>query len=216
MRRLGTMLAVTLATVLCRAAVAPAIGVGFYASAGAGISDWEGAGLVSGRESLHGGYGVVLDSDLHLAPFAYRLALGFEGIDTGVAAGLPRTSLTGFVVDQDITLDLAGPGPVRLRVGPELRLGYFSADGEAGPDGDLVALGLGPVLGMDFDIGPRMTVSWKLGYLLTGYASDSRSSFGHHSGAEVGEAHAYLSLALLFRTWDPGEPEARHPRHRRW
>jgi len=204
-----------------------ALSVGVYGTAGGGLADWRNsdfAGFDDRRDTRHGGAGLVLDTASPFTPLNYRLSIGWERITHEAAAGGPGLKMEGVVVDQDLTVNLVyGPGPLRMWAGPELRLAFLngSPDGAPGPEQDFLALGIGPVLGFDFAVGPSMAISWKLGYLVTGYAGRGRSSFNDDRDSSAGEGHAYASLAILFNTWggypDQRRPETRQePYPRRW
>lgn len=228
-RTTAVIAAATLAALLAAAPAARAVGIGVYGTAGGGSADWQTDGrdgFDDRRATTHTGAGLVLDTASPASLLNYRLSLGWERVAREAAFGQPGFSLQGAVVDQDLTVTIVGgPGPLRVWAGPELRLGFMSGrpDGDGGPKEDFLALGIGPVIGFDFAVGPAVAVSWKLGYLVTGYAGSGRSSFTDHNDASLGEGHAYVSLAILFNTWGsypggyPGRPESRpNPYQRRW
>jgi hypothetical protein len=227
-KQFAAALAVTAAIALLAApSPSQALSLGVYGSAGGGLADWRNSGFDGfddRRDTRHAGAGVVLDTASPFTPLNYRLSIGWERIEHERAFGSAGLKMEGVVVDQDLTVDLIyGPGPLRMWAGPELRLAFLngSPDGAPGPDQDFLALGIGPVLGFDFAVSPALAISWKFGYLVTGYAGRGDSAFSDDRNSSVGEGHAYATLAFLFNTWrgrpEPGRPESRpEPYPRRW
>jgi hypothetical protein len=200
------MVATTIAT-LAAADAARATGFGVYGSLGAGSADWRNDhfggydNVDETRDTSHGGAGLVFDAAAPFSPLGYRLSVGWERITQERQFDTPRLELEGVVVDQDLMVQLiGGPGPLRMWVGPELRLGFFngSFDG-VDADEDFLALGLGPVFGLDFDVSPGLSISWKLGALFTGYSGRNNSSSIDDSS--LGEGHAFANLSILFSPW---------------
>lgn len=184
---------------------AHAASIGVYGSLGAGTADWD-ENTFEGfdntrdnRDTRHGGAGLVFDASAPFAPLGYRLNVGWERITHERRFDVARLELEGIVVDQDLTLQLIGPGPLRLWVGPELRLAFFDGSWDGGGDEDFLAIGIGPVFGADFNISPAMAVSWKVGYLYTGYSG--RGSDSSFDDSSLAEGHVYASVALLFSPW---------------
>lgn len=202
--------AAIVAALLLAAAPAHALSLGIYGTAGGGLADWDQS--MSGRfddrrDTTHVGYGFVVDTGGPRDLLSYRLAIGYEkAVHDDFDFG--RFVMRGIVVDQDLTLDLIGSPNLRLWFGPELRLGAFRGefDGDPAGDVDLAALGIGPVFGVDYQVGPALALSWKLGYLMTGYAGTERTAYAYDRDLSIGEGHAYLTLSILFRTWDERRP----------
>lgn len=215
MRRFSLAAAVSalVGMVLSAPSPAGAVGVGVYGTVGGGLSEWEASNLTQDRrDTRHSGAGLILDTSLPFDPFSYRLAIGWERVDHEAVAGTSRRSLEGIVIDQDLTLDLLGGyGPLRVWAGPELRLAFFS--GAPSPSEDFIALGIGPVLGFDFEVAPALAISWKFGYLFTGYAGRRLPASAAEPDNTVGEGHAFATMAILFRIGE-GSPE-QGPRHDR-
>ncbi|HWR96840.1 MAG TPA: hypothetical protein VN317_00305, partial [Candidatus Methanoperedens sp.] len=184
-----------------------AMSIGVYAGAGDGAADFDnsdGDGFIRTHDTRHTGGGVVFDASTPRHPLGYRLSLGWERIVNDPAGAEPGLTMQGLVVDQDLTVNLLNsPGQLRLWAGPELRLGFLkgSPDGVPGGDQDFLAIGIGPVLGLDIDVGPALLVSWKLGYLVTSYSGDRGSTFDSRDDTTLSEGHAFANIALLFRTW---------------
>lgn len=211
--RLLTAAVLALATAFATiggAATAEAAGVGIYGSVGAGTADWDEntfAGFDNDRDrrdTRHGGVGLVLDTAAPFAPLGYRLNVGWERITHERRFDVARLELEGIVVDQDLTLSLIGPGPLRLWVGPELRLGFFDGSWDGAGDEDFLAIGIGPVFGADFNLSPAMAISWKVGYLYTGFAG--RGNDEAIDDSSLAEGHVYANIALLFSPWGGYRP----------
>ena len=230
MKRIGFAAAATLAAAVALAGVASpaqAASVGFYGTYGIGDASgdaadyWDGGGWGWDSDTTHTGAGLALETPTGFYRFSYRLGVGWERIDGEGENGRADGTLEGLVIDNDFTYDLFASPTTRFWVGPELRLGFLNGSIEDSPRGDrsFAAVGIGPVLGFDFALGPSVALSWKLGYLYTWYYADEDSwddDYDHHHGdndyyddyydSEMEEGHAYLSLAVLFRLW--GGPQA--------
>lgn len=208
-RNLTAAVLVVAAAIACLAAPSPAraLGIGFYGSAGGGTADWNNTGYYDyddHRDTRHGGAGLVIDTGSPYNPLSYRLSIGWERISHLSTFETPGFTLEGVVVDQDLMVDLiGGAGPLRMWVGPELRLGFLTGEPDDGSSGeeDFLALGIGPVIGFDFMVSPALALSWKFGYLVTGYSGNSHSEYDYYDDSSLGEGHAYASLAILFSTW---------------
>jgi hypothetical protein len=189
---------------------ARATSFGVYGSLGAGNAEWGDSSFGGSedpnriddtRDTRHGGGGLVLDTAAPFSPVGYRLSIGWERITQDRRFDAPRLELEGVVVDQDLSIQLiGGPGPLRMWFGPELRLAFLNGSLEgAGGNEDFLSLGIGPVFGLDFNVSPGMAISWKLGFLFSGYSGRGRDNSIDDSS--LTESHAYASLSLLFSPW---------------
>ena len=197
------------------AAGAGAVGLGFYGSVGGGVSDWDRGSFGANddrRDTEHVGYGFIFDTAGPRDILAYRLSVGYERIRHDAIDIAPRYTMRGFVVDQDVTFAVAGAWPFRFWIGPELRLAWMRGepDGSPSPTTDFGAIGLGPVIGLDYQINPGLALSWKFGYLVTAYGNDTRDRRSSEPEMTIGEGHAYATLAILFQTWG-GYPQQQPP-----
>ncbi len=217
------------------AAPAAALGVGVYGSAGGGgaswddAGDWNGSGWDGGdgwdRNTRHTGFGFALETPTGIFPLSYRLGLGWEHIVFEGERGLPDRDLDGLVIDQDLTYDLVASPVTRFWVGPELRLAFLqsSSGGTFDEDRNFVAAGFGPVFGFDIALNPGVALSWKLGFLATGYSTDedtwSDGSRDRRVDDSISEGHGYVSLTLYFRLgggYYPQPPPPQYQPQRRW
>lgn len=201
------------------AAPAHATSMGFYGTYGAGQASgdaqgtWGGGGWAWDSDTRHTGFGFALETPMFYR-MSYRLGVGWERIEGDGANGRGDGEIEGLVIDSDFTYDLAASPTSRFWIGPEFRLGFFNGSLDDGPDGDrnLIAAGIGPVLGFDLALGPTAALSWKLGYLYTWYYADDNSwnddyYYGdYYEDSEMDGGHAYVSMAVLFRLW--GGPQA--------
>jgi hypothetical protein len=193
-----------LATLLATAGQGLALGLGIYGTAGAGGATWHDNAFGNpnlDHDTTHAGGGFLIDTALPGNPFSYRLSLGYEQITHDASPGEGDLIMRGVVIDQDFVMDLLTGSPLRVWVGPELRLAAFRGRFGGGGDENFTSLGIGPVMGVDYPITPDLALSWKLGYLFSGYAGSHRSSFAGDGGDSIYEGHAFVSLAVLFRSY---------------
>ena len=122
---------IMLAALLAAAPAARAGGFGMYGLGGAGGADWHNGWDDFGdvRDTTHAGAGLVFDVAYPGTGVGYRLSFGWERVEQDGFYDAPGLTLEGGVVDQDLTLTLVGGrGPLRVWMGPELRLGYMNGE----------------------------------------------------------------------------------------
>lgn len=168
-----------------------ATGFGLYGTFGKGTIKFDNGWFASGshdtsREDAEFiGSGMVIDTNVARDQvFNYRLNLGYEKLTFDSDRESETDRLESTVIDQDFGMALYKSDKTRVWIGPEQRI-LFSHD-EFG-------LGIGPVLGINLHTSQEATVALKLGFLFSGFA---------FSGDYEKESHAFLNLAILFRTAD--------------
>ncbi|MFA5515703.1 MAG: hypothetical protein WDA20_05390 [Desulfuromonadales bacterium] len=174
-----------------------ATGFGFYGTLGQGeikyendeVYSWAGDADGSSRDDTDLlGVGMVFDTAVARdRVFNYRLHLGYEKLKMDTDAQKDEFDRLEYVViDQDFGFALYGSAYSRIWFGPELRI-FFSHD-EFG-------MGIGPVLGVNLHTGRKITTALKVGFLFSDFASDDFFSRDYER-----ESHAFLNLAILFRS----------------
>lgn len=188
MRKFHVLLVVVF-LLLCSASGALATGVGFYGTVGKGTLKfeddwWASSGHDNSREDTQIiGTGMVLDTAVaQNRIFNYRLNIGYEKLNIDFDEENVSDRLESVVIDQDFGLAVYKSDSARIWFGPEQRI-FFSHD-EFG-------LGIGPVLGMNLHTSREVSLALKLGFLFSGFAS-----FSDYEK----ESHAFLNLAILFRS----------------
>jgi hypothetical protein len=121
-------------------------------------------------------------------------------------------NLEGLVIDNDFGFGIVRTKSVRLWLGPELRIAFFTGTDESSTgvtqrDVSLVGVGIGPVLGVNFNIGSNLSLCLKTAYLFNSYS-------GSGEGKQIGATYApdadykfkenflLVNAALMFRIGD--------------
>lgn len=188
MKKLNVLVAVAF-LLICSAPDAMATGFGFYGTLGKGtlrLEDgwWSSDSSSNSKEDTEIiGTGMVFDTTVaRNSVFNYRLNLGYEKLKIDFDQTSETDRLENVVIDQDFGFAVYKSDSARIWFGPEQRI-FFSHD-EFG-------LGIGPVLGINLHSSREASLSLKLGYLFSGFAS-----FSDYEK----ESHAFLNLAILFRS----------------
>ena len=196
-----------------------AAGFGIYGSFGGGNADWSpDFSPTFKKRTEHLGAGLVFDS----APardklFNYQLNLGYDQFSNKNANGWGKADFEGFVISNNFGFGGLITPTTRLWFGPELRLEW--ADGSPSSYSAynirMWGLGIGPVLGINFNMGDRTTFFVKAGYQYINYYGTGNGNYSHRTGSsttpysrnsydyDVNEKMFYLSIGYLLRT--PGE-----------
>lgn len=196
---------------------AKAAGFGLYGSTGGGTADWTPDMGPNFRKSIeHQSYGFALDT----APagdsvFNYNLNIGydmFSNKNTKKSNAWENTDLEGVLMSHNFGFGGMITSDVRLWFGPELRLEWLEGSPSNFADYKirLFGLGIGPVLGLNFNVGERLTFVVKVGYQNTHYFGIGHGHFSHTTdGAstvsndydyDIREKLTYVTLELLART----------------
>lgn len=185
-----------------------AFGLGVYGSTGSGSAEWDkeywdGSSFTYDKDSEHSTFGFVMDTAVAKNTlFNYRLSVGSAKVEHEPGDCCATYELKGIVFENDFGFGIIRKEKFRLWVGPELRIGFYEGEIKNSPvDIDLVEVGLGPVIGANFHLGPVVTLSLKAGHLAT-------EAFGEQSGGladadlDVSGSHSFVNFALIFRLDD--------------
>ncbi len=191
-----------------------AIGLGVYGTTGSGSGsfklDESGGTTDEGDVDVkQTGFGFVLDTAVAKDKvFNYRLNVGIEEVDLDfkpddTSQVYPWES-DRFVVTQDFGFAVFKREIVRLWLGPELKLSYETGQEVADPTVEawLFGIGVGPVLGANFNFGPVFTLGLKGGYLFEGYAGQMTQSGSDDDTLTMSNGNAFLNLSAIFRIKD--------------
>jgi hypothetical protein len=145
------------------------VGFGGYVSTEVGSTDWD-ADDPSG-ETVNGdtgqmGFGFVLDTcpgKEHV--FNYRLNVGYETFKSDLDGG-GEFKGTGFALDNTFGFAVFRNDRTRVWLGPQIKLSFYGGDDVV----DKVArFGGGAVVGANFKVGERSTISVSGGFIWSGY-----------------------------------------------
>lgn len=180
-------------------------GKGFYFHLGSGSADWTAEDdydkWTFESDTTHTGFGFVLDTaTAEDRLFNYRFQVGYERYTDEIKNSTSKLDFDSLVIDQDFGFGVVRTDTLRFWLGPELRI---SLSGESSDNYDtaLVGVGLGPVLGINFHTGPRVSLALKSGFLRMTYngTADDTTSNNNDISYDVDENIAFFSFAVLFR-----------------
>lgn len=191
-----------------------AIGLGFYGTTGSGSGSYSldevGGTTDEGDVDIKQmGYGFVLDTAVAKNQvYNYRLNFGIEEVDSDYkpesTSQVYPWELDRYVLTQDFGFAFFKREFVRLWVGPELKLSYATGQEAADPTVEawLFGVGVGPVLGANFNFGPVFTLGLKGGYLFEGYAGQLSEPGVEDQTLTMSNGNAFLNIAAIFRIKD--------------
>ncbi len=175
---------------------------GFYGELGSGSGvytiDFDPPEVDDDFESTHLGAGFVLDTAAESEPLLnYRLQVGLESWAIDVDEG-EDADLTGLVVANDLGFSLSRTNQkMRFWAGPELRLGYYSGDNDAGDDINVLSIQYGPVIGVNVKLSGGKHLIIKGGYLIGGFDGTIETDIDDYQ--LYGDiAYTYVDVGLLF------------------
>lgn len=212
------------------ASPASASGFGMYGSLGSGSADWhidgwpdleaQPAGSLGypasdfKTNSEHRGGGFVFDTAVAKDQlYNYQLTLGFDAFNNkDKADGITLSTMRGLVVGNAFGFGIVRTGWFRMWLGPEIRLAWQTGE-TAVPlvlppvlgtrNCDLFGAGIGPVLGMNFNLPGYVTIAVKAGYQWMSYYGQMKTTvMDGFTDVDVDERLAYVSIGLLFRSSD--------------
>ncbi len=194
---------------------AQAAGFGFYGSVGEGNANWSPeSGPDFKKDTSHMGIGLALDT----APardrlFNYQLNIGYERASHRNSNAWGTANFDCFVISNNFGFGTLITPTTRLWFGPEVRIEW--ADGSASISNyriQMFGLGVGPVMGINFNVGDNQTFVVKTGFLFMNYvgegdgfyspATNSTTTYSTLYNYDVSEKMFYVTLEFLFRTSD--------------
>jgi hypothetical protein len=193
-----------------------AIGLGLYGSSGSGSAEWEAESSRGDtwdfeKDTEYSSFGFVLDTAVAKDRlFNHRLSLGQEKCNHKLGDNRDTLELDNFVMVNDfgfgiVRQPLGQSGSLRVWIGPELKIsfGTGTTDFDRNWDVNLVAVSIGPAVGVNFNFGSVFTLGLTGGYLsgsFIGRGEDARYDYSEdYTGTE---SHYFLSLAIIFRIHD--------------
>jgi hypothetical protein len=200
--------------VLCSFGVpkAQAAGIGFYGAGGGGTVDWYQHDERFRKTARHQTYGFVLDT----APasnrlFNYQLNIAYDKFSNNNASAWKDTDLDGFMMSHNFGFGGLITPNIRLWFGPEVRLSWHEGSPNSFPNYTIrtFGIGIGPVVGMNFNVGERLTFALKGGYQFINYYGYGQGQFSHTTNDASSSNHYYydpreklfyLALEIMLRT----------------
>lgn len=199
---------VFVAMVLFFTSEAWAIGLGLYGSAGSGSADVKincsGCDTFK-NDAKHIGFGFILDTTVAQdALYTYRLNISYEQLMfQNKLDSTDEVELDSLVIDNDFGFGVVRKKKVRLWLGPELRVSYSSGKvKDTNIDIDLGGFGVGPVIGVNINLGNVVTLGIKSGYLMTWYTGERSCSGCSTHTVNISEGLPFINFALIFRIRD--------------
>ena len=195
---------------------ANAAGLGFYGSFGGGTANWSpDGGPDFKKDTSHYSVGLAMDT----APardklFNYQLNIGYDRSSHNNSNAWGNAEFDGFVISNDFGFGTLITPTTRLWFGPEVRLEWAegSANNITNYKLHMFGVGVGPVIGVNFNIGDRHTFALKTGFLLVNYFSQGDgfysastkevTTYSTSDNYDVTEKMFYVTLEFLFRTSD--------------
>jgi len=188
------------------------IGLGGYFETGSGSGNWtreneNGVETEFETDDNGSGFGFVLDTAVAKnRVFNYRLELGYERKNYEDEAGA-ILEMDNFVVVNDFGFGVVRTPKLRFWLGPELKIasgsGNVDTDEDEVVDYDLVNVGIGPVVGLNFHIGKLVTLGFKSGLLFESFIGQAKHEITREEIDYTGDdTYFYINFALIFRIND--------------
>jgi hypothetical protein len=204
-RTLASLTGVVMGLALLAPSGALAFGLGAYVEGAAGSVDWTfedefGRDFDVDGDEKRGTFGFVLDTAVAKDTlFNYRLSVGFSRFDADFDDVGETLELSGLVVDNTFGFGVYRSESLRLWLGPQVRLAFYTGEFEdSGFEVDVIEFALAPVVGLNLHLGRTMSLAFAAGYRFSGYAgSDEDDDDITGRGREV-----FGNLSLLFRLSD--------------
>jgi hypothetical protein len=181
---------------------AQAIGFGGYAEYGHAEGDSD---LFIPGESSTERFSVGFAMDTALAAnrlINFRLTLGYQHGERDFDSG-PTIDTDGLTINTALGFGVIRKPAFRLWLGPSIRLSIDALDVPSlgvGLDITDVSIGGGPVVGLNWNIGKRLTLSTTLAYQYLYIAEIADTDFGDDETFDAHEHLISVSLSFFFRT----------------
>jgi hypothetical protein len=190
-----------------------AAGFGFYGSLGGGNADWSPDNdAVFKKSTGHIGAGLVMDTvPARDGLFNYQLNIGYDQFRNNNRNAWGNAAFNSFVISNNFGFGTMIDSTTRLWFGPELRIAWAKGS----PDHydykvRLFGIGIGPVLGVNFNYDESHTFALKAGFQYINYGGVGDGRYSHATNAatpystsynyDVTERMFYVTLELMFRT----------------
>ena len=187
---------------------AHAMGYGAYLSYGGGASNWTAERNYGewefGMDDTAIGIGFVLDTAAARDTlFNYRLELGFEALNATTTVSKEKYHLYGLAMTHDYGFGIVRTRGLRLWLGPELKFALLGGGLEDDDTFDMtmVYFGLGPAVGLNFNIGNRFTLAVKTSYLLQLFSGvgESENLYIEDATYSGSSGRFVVNFAIMFR-----------------
>ncbi|OGW35553.1 MAG: hypothetical protein A2X58_00575 [Nitrospirae bacterium GWC2_56_14] len=185
-----------------------AAGFGIYGSIGGdGSATWsdDSSGINSSfkDKTAHQGAGFVLDTAVARDSFFnYQLNLGYDEFTNKIDGFSNEVELGGLMISNAFGFGIVRTDGFRLWMGPEIRLAWPNGS-QSGWDYDFFGGGVGPVLGMNFNLPGTVSFMVKAGYLFMNYEGQAESATSSSWDLDIKERLIYVNIGILFRS--PGD-----------
>lgn len=197
-RRIGLLVASS----LFLATQAQAVGFGGYVEYGHAEGDSDLFDVESSTERFSVGF--ALDTALAADRLInFRLTLGYQHGERDFDGGGPTIDTDGGTLNTALGFGVVRTPGFRLWLGPSVRLSVDALDVPSfgvGFDITDVSIGGGPVVGLNWNIGNRLTVSTTLAYQYLYIAEIADTDFGDDETFDAHEHLISVSLSFFFRT----------------
>lgn len=201
MMRLAGWVVCSLVILCCFASYAGATGYGFYTSVGSGSADWKDDGFSAKFDTDHIGGGFVMDTEVATNTLLnYQLNIGYDQFTNKVKSSGEKVKLSGLMVSNDFGFGIIRTPSFRLWFGPEVMLAWQQGSKNS-VDYDSFGYGLGPVVGMNFNLPGTITLALKGGYQFMKYSVDASTDFASND-FKIDEKMYYVTISVLFRSPD--------------
>ena len=193
---------------------AMAVGLGFNVSAGGGSTDWEAEDWwgdsydVFDTDDSRVGFGFIFDTTVAKDRlFNYRLNIGTEAVDYETEGG-STFETSGWFMAHDFGVGIVRKKSLRLWIGPELRISH--SEGELDTDNsssiDVITIGIGPVLGLNLNLGRTVTLAFKVGALAMSSLGtwEFVDPWGYEDEFDLNGdgSHTFANVGIIFRLGD--------------
>jgi hypothetical protein len=183
---------------------ARAAGFGIYGSLGGdGSATWEDDyyGTSDKAKTAHQGAGFVLDTAVAKDSFFnYQLNLGYDEFTNEIEGFGSEVKLSGLMISNSFGFGLVRTEGFRLWMGPEIRLAWPNGS-QSGVDYDFFGAGVGPVVGMNFNLPGTVSFTVKAGYQFMSYNGTVDSATSYSYDVEIKEKLIYVNVGILFRSF---------------
>lgn len=184
---------------------ARAAGFGIYGSMGGdGSATWtDDSSLGSSSykvKTAHQGAGFVLDTAVARDSFFnYQLNLGYDEFTNKFPGSSSDLKLGGLMISNSFGFGIVRTEGFRLWMGPEIRLAWPNGS-QSGWDYDFFGAGVGPVVGMNFNLPGTVSFVVKAGYQFMNYEGQAESATSSSWDLDIKERLIYVNVGILFRS----------------